>query len=263
MKTKFCFLVIFIFCFCLMMNAQDIIYKKNGEIIEVQNLATSGKSRSYKLPGDAEGVIRYISTNIIDSIKYANGTQDKFQTSPLRPVSVDFEKKPFNQNSIGMDVAAITFYRSLKFSYEYLIGDGTLGIFAAISKNLEPFNIIVYDDPYYTEHQYYSNLMTHLRWNGRVGINAYIFKPGPFRISGGLYLVTGKYTKARYEYLDREPWSITTEFPNNSMSGLLFSPAFSWQPDNFYQIRAGVDIPVYAKPKFSITTLKVEAMLNF
>lgn len=263
MKTKCCFLVIFIFCSCLMLNAQDIIYKKNGEVIEAQNLTTSGKSRSYTLSGDSEGVIRYISTNIIDSIKYANGTKDIFQTSVYRPVSMEYEKKPFNRNFIGMDVGVLAFYENLKFSYEYLFGEGTIGLFAAFSKNLGPNKLMQDEYPYYHEQVYYSSLMRHLNWNGRVGINAYIFKPGFFRMSGGLYLLTGKYTKERYEYIDQEPWTIITKFPNNSMSGLLFSPAFSWQPDDFYQIRVGLDIPLYAKPKFYRTTVKVEAMLNF
>jgi hypothetical protein len=264
MKTKFCFLVIFIFCSCHVLTAQDILYKKNGEVIEVQNLSPSGKSRSYTLPGDAEGVIRYISTNIIDSILYANGTKDKFQTSAHRPVSIEFEKKPFNRNYIGIDLGAISFYQNLKFSYEYLFGDGTVGLFAAFSKNLEPYNVIINESPdYEINPDYYSSLMRHLGWNGRFGINAYIFKPGFFRISGGLYLLTGKYTKETYRYIDREPWTIITKYPNNSMSGLLFSPAFIWQPDDFYQIRAGLDIPLYAEPKFYRTTVKVEAMLNF
>jgi hypothetical protein len=263
MRTRICFLVIFIFCSCPMLKAQDIIYKKNGEVIEVQNLTTSGKSRSYTLPGDAEGVIRYISTNGIDSILYANGVKDIFQSSGYRPVSVEFEKIPFNRNYIGIDVGALAFYENLKISYEYLFGEGNFGLFAAFSKNLGPSKLMVYNDPYYNEHPYYSSLMRHLNWNGRVGINAYIFKPGLFRMSGGLYLVTGKYTKEKYEFIDREPWNIVTKYPNNSMSGLLFSPAFIWQPDDFYQVRAGVDIPLYAKPEFYRTTVKVEASLNF
>lgn len=244
-------------------QAQDKIFRKNGEVIEAFNLSTSGKSRSYTLPGDAEGVVRYISTTAIDSILYANGTKDIFQQTTQTAVIIEYEKKPFNRNFIGMDVGAISFYQNLKFSYEYLLGDGMVGLFAAFSKNLEPYNLAVNESPYYYEDTYYSSLMRHLRWNARVGINSYIFKPGFFRMSGGLYLVTGKYTKETYRYIEQDPWTIITKFPDNSMNGLLFSPAFIWQPDDFYQIRAGIDIPLYAKPKFYRTAVKVEALLNF
>ncbi|MBW6535717.1 MAG: hypothetical protein K0B11_11955 [Mariniphaga sp.] len=242
-------------------NAQDVIYKKNGEVIQVINLTAAGKSRSYNFPDDTEGIVRFISINAIDSILYANGTKTVFQ--PLLPESViqEKEKGQFKRNSLGIDVAAITFYKNIKLSYKYLLGDGTLGIYTAFSKNLEPFNLHIYE--YYDNEMYYSNLMRYLRWNGSAGIDAYIFDPGPFRISGGLHWITGKYTTQKYWDLDQEPWYNVTKDANNSMNGILLSSKFLWQPVDFFQFSTGLDIPLYSNPKFRSSFFVIEASLIF
>ncbi|WP_372949568.1 hypothetical protein [Mariniphaga sp.] len=261
MRVNWCFVLIVSFCGTILKaNAQDVIFKKNGEVIQVFNLTTTGKSRSYNLPGDAEGTVRFISINAIDSILYANGTKTDFQQILPEPIIQEKEKGQFKRNSLGLDFAAITFYKNIKLSYKYLLGDGTLGLYTSFSKNLNPFNL-------WTEEQYvaenYSNLMRYLRWNGRAGVDAYIFDPGPFRISGGVHWVTGKYTTQKYQDLDQEPWYIVTKNTNNSMNGILFSSKFLWQPVDFFQFNTGLDIPLYSNPKFRSSFFEIEASFIF
>lgn len=261
MRVNWCFVLIVSFLGTILKaNAQDVIYKKNGEVIQVYNLSSAGKSRSYNLPGDAEGTVRFISINAIDSILYSNGTKAVFQPLLPEPMIQKNGNIQFKRNSLGLDVAAITFYKNIKLSYKYLLGDGTLGIYFAFSKNLEPFNLWV-EDQYQAEN--YNNLMRYLRWNGSAGIDVYIFDPGPFRISGGLHWLTGKYTTQKYLDLDQDPWYIVTKDTNNSMNGIFLSSKFLWQPGAFFQFSIGLDIPLYTNPKFRSSFFVIEASLIF
>ncbi len=262
MRVNWCFVLIVSFIGTILKaNAQDVVYKKNGEVIQVYNLSSAGKSRSYNLPGDAEGTVRFISINAIDSILFANGTKAVFQPLLPEPMIQKNGNIQFKQNSLGLDVAAITFYKNIKLSYKYLLGDGTLGIYTAFSKNLEPFNLHIYEQ--YDNEMYSGNLMRYLRWNGSAGIDAYIFDPGPFRISGGLHWLTGKYTIQKYRDLNQEPWYIVTKDTNNSMNSILLSSMFIWQPAKFYQFSIGMDIPLYSNPKFRSSFFVIEASLIF
>lgn len=262
MSVNWCFvLIVFFFGAFLKVNAQDVIYKKNGEVIQVFNLTAEGESRSYNLPGDGEGTVRFISINAIDSILYANGTITVFQQPLREPITKEKGKGQFKRNALGMDVGGLVFYRNLKVSYKYLIGDGTLGFYSAFSKNLEPFSLYVEEE--YGSDIYHSNLMRYLLWNGRAGIDGYIFDPGPFRISVGLHWITGKYTTKSYQFFDYEPWSTVTEDANNSMNGILLSSIFIWQPADFYQFSIGIDKPLYSNPKFRSIFFGIEASLIF
>lgn len=261
MKTKCCLLLTAFIGTIFAASAQDIIYKKNGETLEVYNLTATGKSRSYRLPGDAEGTVRFISINAIDSIIYAIGGKDIFQPLIQRSVIQEYEQKQFKRNSLGLDVGALAFYGSIKMSYKYLLGDGTLGLYTAFSKNPDPYNLYVEEQ--YDAEMHYSSLMRYMRWNARAGVDVYIFDPGPFRISGGLHWITGKYTSEKYRYLDQEPWSIMTKETNNVMNGLLLSPNFLWQPGDFFQFSVGLDIPLYSNPTFRSSIIGIEVSLIF
>jgi hypothetical protein len=261
MKRNWCLGLILLTIAIGQIRAQDVIYKKNGEIIQVFNLATTGKSRSYNLSGDAEGTVRYISINILDSIIYANEAKDIFQPLHSESMIFDNEKIPFNRNSLGFDVAALTFYRNIKISYKYLPGAGNWGFATSFSKNLEPINLYVNEQ--YDNERYYSNLTRYLRWHVRAGIDAYIFDPGPFRISGGLHWITGKYTTENYQNLEKEPWYILTKETDNSMYGILLSSIFLWQPVDFVQFNVGLDIPLYSSKRFRRSFVGIETLLNF
>lgn len=259
MKIGFWLLVIALWGITESVSAQDVIFRKNGEVIKVTILTTTGKSRSYQLPGDEEGVVRHISTNAIDSILYENGTRDVFsQTSPGLSIPVPEEIKSFNRNYVAADAGALLFYRNLQVSYEYLPGRGYFGIFGTISKNLEPFN-----DLHYAGEEYYMPMLKYLKTSFRVGANAYVFPPGFFRLSAGLSWITASYGYEETEYIDYEPWTQTTLKENRRMNGILLSSTLYIQPDDFYQFRLGADIPLYARPNFNVGMIRLEVALNF
>ncbi|MGC9355801.1 MAG: hypothetical protein ACP5D9_18285 [Mariniphaga sp.] len=242
-------------------SAQDVIYKTNGEVILVGNLTLKGKIRKYNLPADKEGTVWFISTDAIDSIIYANGTKDVFQSPLPKPLFRENEKLQFKRNSIGFNAAALAFYSNIKLSYRYMVGNGTIGISAAFLKNLNPSYITVYDD--YTTDLFYTSLIKNMRWSAKTGIDIYSFDPGSFRIFGGFHWITGKYTTEEFQNLNQESWFISKVNTNNSINGILFSPMFIWQPANFWQLGIGMDIPLYTNRRFSGSFLGTEASLIF
>jgi hypothetical protein len=243
---------------------QDVIYRKNGEILKVIQLTPSGKSRSYRLPGDETGIVRYISIQAIDSILYENGIRDIFTLpTSLAQLPAQREAKAFNRSYVAVDGSALLFYQNLQISYEYLLGKGYVGIFGTLAKNLDPFKATEYIDyTYEYSNPYYASMLRYLNTSFRMGVNAYIFPPGFFRISAGLSWITGRYDYERTEYLNQEPYMRTTLEKNRGMNGILFSPALNVQPDDFYQIRLGVDIPLSSSAKFNTGMFRLELAIN-
>ncbi len=259
---KFIFLFFALFLIAQPIFSQALIYRKNGEVISVYNLGIAGKTRSYNLPGDAEGIKRYISITAIDSIKYEDGSKDVFPSYGLKEIVREEEIESFNRKLLGLDVAALTFYNSLKLSLEYLPGKGVIGYYGAFSLNLNPQNLVFYDD--YQDYYIYTNVIKIMRWNCRTGINAYIFPPGSFRFSFGLFGITGQYTEEIIKYLDEEPWTSTTDLSDKWLSGLFLSPALHWQLNDFLRVTAAVDFGTFTNKEVNNKSIfRTEILLNF
>lgn len=72
-------LLIFIFCFVeFFLNAQDTIYKRNGELISAKVLEINTKEISYKRFDLLDGPLFIINKNEVKKIKYVTGTIDSF-----------------------------------------------------------------------------------------------------------------------------------------------------------------------------------------
>lgn len=260
MKPFFLFFALFLIA--PQIFSQAVIYKRNGEVISVYNLVVAGKTRTYQLPGDAEGIKRHISITAIDSIKYEDGSKDVFPSYGLKEKVQEGEIESFNRLLLGIDVAALLFYENLKISFEYLPGNGFIGLYAAYSLNTNPHNFVYYNDAY--TYYIYSIIMKTLHWNGRVGVNAYIFPPGSFRLSSGLHYITGKYKEEMISFPDEEPWTSTHSVTDKSLNGLMFSPGLHWQPKDYLRITLAVDIGIYMKPKLNNNSiLRTEISFNF
>lgn len=246
--------------------AQDVIYRRNGEVLKVTNLSPAGKSRSYRLPDDAPGVVRYISVSAIDSIVYENGTRDVFSAAvPIIPMAAEESGKSFRRSYVATDFSSLFFYHNLQISYEYLPGKGRAGYFITLAKNLDPFRITEYRDyNNYNNYQsdYYSAIIRYMNSSLRLGTNVYIFPPGIFRISAGLSWISGRYDKEIIEYLSQEPYMRTTVAKNQKVNGILFSPALNYQPFDFLQVRMGVDLPVVATSGFNTGMFRLEFAFN-
>jgi len=248
-----------------MLTAQDILFRKTGEKTEAYNLTTSGKSRSYRLKDDPEMVRRYISIASLDSILYADGTKDIFDFPEIVPVATEPEgKQSFDRNYLIFDIAALSFYQNMKFSYERLVGKGFVGLFGTYAVNLDPMKPYIYESYNYDyENQFYYSMARTMSWNLRAGANFYIFQPGYFRLAAGLSWITGEYNYTKTVSLEQDPWVSTTEYKNEPVNGLLFSPGIHYQPGSFYQIRLGFDIPITSTPDFLMSMLTIEVAVNF
>ena len=59
-------------------EAQSVIYKKDGTQINVVQVDTLSKILSYKLSNDADTILHFISKSAIDSIHFENGETLRF-----------------------------------------------------------------------------------------------------------------------------------------------------------------------------------------
>jgi hypothetical protein len=278
MRQKLSVLIFLLTALTLVTTAQDLIFKRSGEVIPALGLSSSGQSRSYRLADDPPEIRRFISTSLIDSIRYENGRREIFQPPPVTmlpsaELKQDTEKSsneriwdappPFHRHAVGVDLAAAVFYRSLRFSYEYLLGKGRTGLHASISVNLNPEKVLIYSyDESYNDYYGY-NLMNHADWNARLGYQVFIFPPGLFRFAGGLYYVTGQFTESHTRYIDQEPWTEITLVTHKSINGLLFAPIIYLQLSPNIRLEGALDIPLVMEPDFSVALLRAGFSLTF
>lgn len=85
MKTVLFYVLCFAYFF---INAQDTIYKRNGELIVAKVLEINTKEISYKRTDLLDGPLFIINKNEIKKIKYVTGTIDSFK------VVIEEAKKP-------------------------------------------------------------------------------------------------------------------------------------------------------------------------
>ncbi len=79
-------LLICAFCFFqFILNAQDTIYKRNGELIPAKVLEINTKEITYKRADLLDGPLFIINKNEIKKIKYVTGTIDSFKVVIAEP----------------------------------------------------------------------------------------------------------------------------------------------------------------------------------
>lgn len=254
MKCKQILVLIFACFGSLLINAQDLIYKKNGEILAAKIVNTLAKSITYQLPGETGRIIHHLTIEAVDSILYQNGKKDAFfhkrteYQSPAPKLS-----STYHHHLIGLDLAGLAFYRNLTFSYEYLPGKTKIGFRLAYARSIKLM------DPY--DYYYRFNFGSFPEWTFRAGMNGYIFPQRTFRFGSGVYYVFGSYPilEYRFDQSSSSYWEITG---NKNLSGLVFC-AFG-----FYNITKNLaanlswDIPVAMTPE-SRSILRCELLLNF
>ncbi len=67
--------------------AQDLIYKKNGEVLKAKILDKTNRSCSYQQYGQSDSVKYFISLTIVDSIQYQDGKRKFINKEPVKPFS--------------------------------------------------------------------------------------------------------------------------------------------------------------------------------
>jgi len=248
MKLKLMLFFLAALFISLQMSAQDLIYKRNGELVKARILDKTGKSLSYHLYPPADSLLHYINYSLIDSIIYQNGekvafTKDKTDDSRQR-------KNPdtdYNHHLIGFDLASALIYKNLTFSYEFLPGKANIGYKVAFAKKVESNN--------YQSFSYNFNRIPD--WTARLGINYYFFQPGTFRLGTGLYYIFGKNTTMNY--FDYE----TTDSRN--VRGVIMSVFGFYNLNKNLAINLGLDTPLFLNPSTSQLNIGIrcEILFNF
>lgn len=75
------FIFIVSFIFCLGAEAQDLLVKKDGSVLQIKTEEISETTIKYRLWDDQSGPLRSISIESVLSINYANGRIEKFNSN--------------------------------------------------------------------------------------------------------------------------------------------------------------------------------------
>lgn len=172
MKTKTLLIVISVLMSATSVSAQDVIFKRNGDIVQTKMLNQFGSNISYKLYDNRDSLTHYISISIIDSILYQNGTKDIFQSIPIKSVSC--LKPKTLHHLIGVDLPDILFNRAFGISYEFLPGNTHVGF------------KVTHEEWAGYSHEFADPNKDFTNWNLRIGVNYYIFPQRTFRLSAGI-----------------------------------------------------------------------------
>jgi hypothetical protein len=249
--TMFLFLICVLFI-TLPSKAQDMIFKKNGEIIKARVLNNIGSSLAYRRFEQKDSTTYFIITTSIDSIIYQSGRKDIF--APVNAVYLSTDQvlnTAYRHQLIGIDLADLLFFTGLAVSYEYLPGKANFGFKVGYAKRLK-------SSAFYSAEVASSSLNDITDWNFKVGVNYYFFPQNTFRIGTGLHSVFGSYTG----YTD--PNYINPAATNTkNIRGLLLNGFGFYNITKNLAINLGVDIPLYMNPSAYIGWLQCEIMYNF
>jgi len=249
MKTKLPLFLILVLIGSIQITAQDVIFKRNGELVNAKILNQIGSGISYRYYDNRDSLTYYISTSVIDSIIYQSGAKDIFTKSdvddspslqPLIPV--------YRHNLIGVDLADILLFSKIGVSYEYLPGKMTVGFKISFEKDLK--------NPYYYDPNYSNNGFTN--WNLQLGVDFYIFPPRTFRLGAGLHYVFAQYN---HSYYTGSTYVSTIKDAHDIM--LTFFGFYNL--DKNWAINLGFDIPLLNRSYeySSLGGIKCEIMYNF
>ena len=253
MKLKLMLVLAATFLISIQIAAQDLIFKKSGEIVKAKILSSSDETLSYQLYKSIDSLTYFINIQAIDSVISQNGTRTLFKKVSVFMPQQDKDQNTYNTHHlIGLDIAGFAFYRNLTLSYEFQPGKANLGFKATFTKN-------VGSDHYYSFNFNFSRVPD---WSTRVGINYYVFPPRIFRFGAGLCYIFGKYSTLNY--YSNEPYPAYVS-DNESMSGVIGSVFGFYNLNRNLAINFGFDSPLYLNPDSSIfyTVFRCEILLNF
>lgn len=191
-----------------MVISQDIIIKKNGEIIEGKVLEITETSVKYHKQKQAGGPVYSINKSLILKIKYENGKEEEY-TSPTTQSNIlseeEIKKLEFDsiikkkKNIIGMDIAQFI-YTSAGLSYERFFGKNSkFSIRIPFSFGFyyigNDDNIVIYDKKYQNssanqDDNYYAYIRGKI-FGGSFELNYYPLGMGKIKYFVGPYFEYG------------------------------------------------------------------------
>lgn len=242
MKTKLPLFLILVLICSVLVSAQDVIFRHNGEIIKTKMLNQNESSISYQLYDNKDSLTHYISTSVIDSILYQSGTKDIFTIIEDSPPQTF--KPVYLHHLIGFDLADILLYQALGVSYEFLPGNAHIGFKVSHEEW----------DGYLPQSEESYEKFTN--WNLRIGVNYYFFPQRTFRMSTGINYIFSH--EKSYDYSA----SLTTI---EDLHNFDFSIYGFYNLSKQIAINIGYNFPIslgkYRNSNFY--ALKCELMFNF
>jgi hypothetical protein len=254
--VRYKLILVLLFTFLsLQVISQDLIYKKNGEIIKATITENFLKSITYKIPSEIGNHNHYLSVSAIDSIVFRNGKTTKFSGTNLPHNKSEINKLYNNHHLIGFDLAGLTIYKNYTFSYEFLPGKATYGFKVAYTqknnKNKDYYNYIHFTPANDAD------------WSLSLGTNVYIFSPGTFRIGTGIHYLFGEYSPPKI----METYPNYNTYDNNirvnkKLEGALFSVFGFFNITKDIATNLGLDLPIAMNPASSLS-IRCEVLFNF
>lgn len=255
MKCQQILIVAIVSFISLHIEAQDFIYKKNGDTIISKVLETLPKSISYQIPGQTSNTVYYLSKSVIDSIIYQDGIIKRFEDILPEPAVYSGIDRLHNHHLVGIDLAGLLIYKNYTFSYEFLPGKATWGFKVSyMQKNNPPIG-------YHYNNRF--DLANSANWKLSLGTNIYFFAPRTFRFGTGLNYVFGEYpTDWTYNYTSGEQTWDRNLTSRHGFKGLSFTGLGFYNITKYFAVNIGADVPINIKPK-STVSFHMEALLNF
>jgi len=214
---------------------QDILYKKDSTVLEINIIDASGKTIKYEIPGDSPGKTYSLSKFMLDSIRYSKGELLDL-TSELRISEPSI--KQLNRNYINLQMTGLI-EGNLNVDYERISKTGKSGIVSGLFININPNGNYVYwtDDhialEYATFDPYYFFVS--------VGVNFYplnnsLVRTSNLRFSTGLSGLVGSYRKID-DYYYPDGYRYVPVFA----SGIMWNITLGIYLGKHFQITGGVE----------------------
>lgn len=175
--------------------SQDILYKKDSTSPKVKIIDFTGKTVKYQLVGDSTGINHFMSTSMLDSLKYSGVKAIVFMDAsnfmgPLKKTDRNY----FSTELINL------FTGKAYLDYERVSKTGKTGFITGLVVNFNTTDYKHWDD-YHGIMAYY-NFSPHYFFI-RTGINFYPFsqslvRTGSTRLSTGFSFLIGSYRKVDY-----------------------------------------------------------------
>jgi hypothetical protein len=234
--------------------SQDILYKKDSTAPKVKIIDFTGKTLKYQLAGDSDGTIYFISTSLLDSLKYSGAETIVFMDpsnfkEPLKKTDRDY----FSTELINL------FTGKACLDYERVSKTGKTSFVTGLMVNLNTAN-----DNYWEEFHgifQYGNFSPHYFFI-RTGINFYPFcesliRTGSTRLSTGFSLLIGSYRKVDYSTYSENGYKTDPAFATS----LMWSIKEKIFLDNHFLITGGLEVSVV--PFFTFFCPQIGLSLGF
>lgn len=197
-------LFFFLMSISVQVFTQDILYKKDSTILQVNVINFNGNTITYKIPEDSLEKIFYLSKSALDSLKYRDGQSLDF--TDLARIE-ELQPKHLNRNYFNFQIINLL-WGKLNFDYERISKTGRSSIVAGLFINI---NVKARDNPWDGDR----NPLRHTTFDPyyffvRMGVNSYPFnssvvRTNSLRFSTGLSVLLGTYRKedtSIYNYPD-------------------------------------------------------------